>query len=519
MSEPMFSQFSDLLQPDGPVAIIITQALVPVNEDDQIIFPPTYPMTSFKVRVHTIRDGDYRVSVELPPDSKRDKNEKNSDQRPGYNLDRFPDGTNSCEIDSPQSQANRIEPKFKDSPYRNLVPQIDIKVGDDPVNGKTVNLLDAGHRAGDAVVRMSSLAGEFHDAFLAARDGNCFTLATLAPTSLLFGVWDSRSTQVKMQRVIKAYIRASDVHERTRSAQFTPAADYVAAGAVNEGLDVGEGDSNPLSSEGMKHALATQTVGGVMLTETSKLTRTVNVNLVALRTLKGADPTRTEALQRYILGLALVAATLEPDLNLREGCNLRFKHQKDRVSFIPRRGDGTPVSFDSVAVLAFATASAVQFFEVAKIAFDQKDHAAVFETGVAEEFLGLEKKEDRDKVRQLGPLTASTLKRFKEKDPFKLIMDSLKAAKDALGKAKKGQPTKNPEALQSLCEALKLMSETSDLSADAKAQVSKLAELASEHQDSHAALKSIDTEIKGLRKSQKVGATSEGSVAEGNPAE
>ena len=93
MSEPMFSQFSDLLQPDGPVAIIITQALVPVNEDDQIIFPPTYPMTSFKVRVHTIRDGDYRVSVELPPDSKRDKNEKNSDQRPGYNLDRFPNGT------------------------------------------------------------------------------------------------------------------------------------------------------------------------------------------------------------------------------------------------------------------------------------------------------------------------------------------------------------------------------------------------------------------------------------------
>src|SRR6185437_12145489 len=109
--------------------------------------------------------------------------------------------------------------------YRTFVPQIEIKVGDNPVYGTKVNLLDAGHRAGDAVVRMSSLADKFHAALLDVKSDNHFTLATLAPTSLLFGAWDSRSTGVKIQRIIKAYIRASNVQERTRSAQFTPAAE------------------------------------------------------------------------------------------------------------------------------------------------------------------------------------------------------------------------------------------------------------------------------------------------------
>ncbi len=213
MSEVAFPQFTDLLDPDGPVAIVIKQALVPANEDDPIIFPPSYPITTFKGRVHTINDGAYKVSVELPLDPKTPKSEKGADQTAGYNIDRFSDGSNSCEVDSAQSQANRMEPEFKKSGYRDLVPQIEIKVGKDASKVTTVNLLDAGHRAGDAVVRFSSLATEFHSAFLDAKAGNHFTLATLAPTSLLFGVWDSRSTQVKVQRALKATIRARNIRE------------------------------------------------------------------------------------------------------------------------------------------------------------------------------------------------------------------------------------------------------------------------------------------------------------------
>lgn len=153
MSESAFTQFTELLEPSGPVAIVIKQVLVPANDGDPIIFPPSYPITTFKGRVHTINDGAYRVSVELPLDPKTPKNEKGADQTAGYNIDRFSDGSNSCEIDSAQSQANRMEPEFKKCGYRDLVPQIEIKVGKDTSKATTVNLLDAGHRAGDAVVR------------------------------------------------------------------------------------------------------------------------------------------------------------------------------------------------------------------------------------------------------------------------------------------------------------------------------------------------------------------------------
>ncbi len=120
-------------------------------------------MTKWAGRVHTVRDGDYRVTVELPAGSRTNKDEKKENQKPGYQIDYFPDGTNVCEIDSPQSGNNRIEPRFKTISGGKLVPQVEIQVGTEKVH-----LLDVGHRAGDAVVRMSSL-GEIHDAFEAAK--------------------------------------------------------------------------------------------------------------------------------------------------------------------------------------------------------------------------------------------------------------------------------------------------------------------------------------------------------------
>jgi len=47
MPETETSQFSDLLKPEGPVAIIIKQSLAPVNDDEPCHLPPTYPMTTF----------------------------------------------------------------------------------------------------------------------------------------------------------------------------------------------------------------------------------------------------------------------------------------------------------------------------------------------------------------------------------------------------------------------------------------------------------------------------------------
>ncbi|MCI0387988.1 MAG: type I-U CRISPR-associated RAMP protein Csb1/Cas7u [Acidobacteria bacterium] len=513
----MNDQFGAWLTDDGPVALIIKQELRPVDEEDPVIFPPTYPMTTYKARIHTIRDGDYRVSIELPPDSKTDKNEKKEDQKPGYNIDRFPDGTNSCEIDSPQSQSNRIEPRFKKIKNGTLVPQIEIKVGKE-----IVNLLDAGHRAADAVVRMSSLADKFHDAFLAAKSRNYFELAKYAPTSLVFGVWDSRSTYEKRQRILKAHIRATNVLERSKSAQYTPAVDYVGSGAIDEELDRGKGDDNNLSVEGMKHALSTQTVGGVMLTAKSKLVRTVNLNLAAVRELPGATDDESKALQEYILALSLVSAASEPDLNLREGCNLRFKGTPT-VNLVYRSKDDEPLSLDLKQIEQFAEDAAKRFFQIAGIEFDKKDHRdAVFETAVAENYLS-RTTEERKKISQLGPITAATVKRFDEqgKDPFKLTNDALKAALKALGKkpGKNKPPIKNIEALKEVCDALRMMSENTTLPDAAQFLASELLDLSQNHEDSHAVLREIDMKVKEFKKAQKadsVAATGSDSSSEAN---
>lgn len=498
----MNNQFTAWLEDDGPVALIIKQSLWPVDEEDPVIFPPTYPMTTYKARVHTVRDGDYRVSIELPPDSKADKSEKKDDQKPGYNIDRFPDGTNSCEIDSPQSQSNRIEPRFKKIKGGTLVPQIEIKVGTE-----TVNLLDAGHRAADAVVRMSSLADKFHNAFLAAKSRNYFELAKYAPTSLVFGVWDSRSTYEKRQRILKAHIRATNVLERSKSAQYTPAIDYVGVGAIDEGLDRGKGDDNNLSVEGMKHALSTQTVGGVMLApENSKLVRTVNLNLAAIRELRGGSDTETQALQEYILALSLVAAASEPDLNLREGCNLRFRGTPT-TTLIYRTKEDTPFPLDLNQIEEFAESAARKFFGVAGIEFEKKDYwDAVFEKGIAEDYLS-RKEEDRKKIARLGPITAATIKRYDEqgKDPFKLVTDALKAAKEIIGSkpGKNKPPVKNIEAFKGVSDVLSAMAENATLPDAAQALAAELLPLAQSHADSHAAIREIDTKIKGFKSAQK----------------
>ncbi len=421
-----------------------------------MIFPPTYLKARNKVQADRDAEGEDKK------DGKKDQQ-----QQSVYNLSPLGDNRNVVDVDSPQSDGNRSEPLFKFGALKHLVPQIVIDV-----NGTPVNILDAGHRAGDAVVRLSSLAAEFHTAFQRADFGDHSVLASLAPTSLLYGAWDSRSTQTKLQRIIKASVRAENVRPLIRSATFIPAIDYVGVGAVKEELNVGEGDSNPLSSEGMLHALASQTLGGVRLSDPTLLVRTIKINLVALRQLKAntdavklppASPpngatkeqqethakqieefaaakkkvtedstNRTDALRKYILGLALVAATSDPDLNLREGCNLRVTGQ-DLWVLVRHRQDDDPIIVDRTQAITFAETSGRTFFalmalpaekdasalEKDKHPFDRKDRLdAKFEKDVAEEFLGLTDAKgklsgaERDKVRKIGPITRATLDEY-----------------------------------------------------------------------------------------------------------
>jgi CRISPR-associated protein Csb1 len=508
--------YTEFIESDTYVAIVIRQHMRPDDDGPHpVIFPPTYPMSTLKGRVHIVRDGEYRVSVELPADTKV-KADSTENQKAGYNIDFFPGDRNVCEIDSPQSQANRVEPKLK-----KYVPSIRVQVGNDPVFSKNVDLLEAGHRAADAVIRMSSLAGKFHEAFVRAKHDDYFPLAMLAPTSLVFGVWDSRSTYVKLQRIFKAYIRATDVQLRTRSAQFTPAVDYIAAGALDEDADKTEGAkgsrTTSMSAEGMKHALATQTAGGVLLTERSTLIRTVVINLAAVRELKASDDAHRQALQKYILGLALTAAAEEPETKLREGCNLRLRDKTDAIAAVPRRGDDEPILLDVSAIRSATENARDEFFKLAEADFKPtdnektftKDYQAVFESGVAEKFLQMSK-DERAAICQLGPVTETTFKLYeaKKSNPFSTVLVHLKEMTDkkVLGVKPRGTAPKvvNVEAFKQVSDALRSMTTDPLLKENVKAKASEMIDLIANHTDAHATHKAVGDQIKEFNRSLKV---------------
>ncbi|RMG17091.1 MAG: type I-U CRISPR-associated protein Cas7 [Planctomycetota bacterium] len=272
---------------DHVVALHYRQHLVPAEGRGAVFFPPTYANT----------EG-------------------------GYQINELADGTKIADVDSVASQANRREPIFLREDLRHLVPQIAITHdrGKELPPGR-VSLLEAGHRLGDAIVRCTELAERAQKAFRAQRDGNdARLLAKLAPTSLVFGAWDSRDTMTRIPRLLAATVRAWDVSVLKRSAQYVPALDYAELEVFSEAEKAkAEGkSSSPLAERGYVHVPAVGTHGGVIARGPIRLDLTVN--LVQLRRLEGGDDTL--ALRRYILGLALVAAAEPIDPFFRQGCLL-----------------------------------------------------------------------------------------------------------------------------------------------------------------------------------------------------
>ncbi len=264
------------------------------------------------------------------------------------------DGNNVCLIDSIGSQANRIETIFKLKEYSSLVPQIVVKAGE-----KKVNLLDAGHRAGDAIIRCSELKQELQDAFKDVSKGNAEPLAKIAPTSLVFGVWDSRDTQAKLPRIISSTIRAFNVRKLTRSAQYVPAMEYIKEGLIDEPTD--DKTREAYAERGFVHQPATGTHGGVIAT--GGIRRDAAIHLAALRLLNaGGDKERTFALRRYILGLALTAFTAQPYSYLRQGCNLvRDSEKQPETKLVYSNGSQKSINLSHKEALAYARATAKEF--------------------------------------------------------------------------------------------------------------------------------------------------------------
>jgi len=324
-NDELLKKYDAWLTDNGPSAIVIMEYLMPVEGHDGVIFPATFAAS---------QDGAFKG---------------------GYNIDSFPDGKNVCLIDSVGSQANRIEPIFMKGEYAKLIPQFTVLAGD-----KRVNLLEAGHRAGDAIFRCSGLKDELRNAFLEVQNGNDSPMAELAPTSIVFGAWDSRDTQAKLPRLISSTIRAFNVRPLTRSATYIPPVDHIASGNIPDH----EGDKkkkDAYSARGWLHALSTGTHGGVIAD--GGIRRDAVLHLAALRLRKaGNDEKKTLALRRYILGLALIALTATTETYLRQGCNIVLDAQHPReCKLVFSDGRRDDLNLEDKDVLSYAKEVAKEF--------------------------------------------------------------------------------------------------------------------------------------------------------------
>ena len=365
--DPLLRSADWLQERDLPVALTLVETLEPAGGKDAVIFQPTYAR----------RGGEHpyaitTVRTDMPPEAAAEKGHE----------------ANVCDLDSVGSQANRMEPAFKPdaskvggNPLAALVPQVVIKAAKPAEPGASVHasLLDASHRIADGAVRF---AGEFvNEADAAIRalrlNADAGPLARLAPTSLVFGFWDSRASQYKFPRIVSSTIRATNVATLKRSAQFDPVLDPLEIGLkgaapgqpaadanavpISEATPAkpGEGDAK-LSEFGLDSAPAVDSHGGVRVY--GKIVRRTEVNLVALRALAVVEEGKINEeaslkLRRYLLGLALVAARSQSAYNLRAGCLLvGAADTPPQASSV--RPDGTRESFSWTFKEAFDFAQA-----------------------------------------------------------------------------------------------------------------------------------------------------------------
>jgi CRISPR-associated protein Csb1 len=177
-----------------------------------------------------------------------------------------------------------------------------------------------------------------------------------------------------LPRIVQATIRGWNVEPLKRSAQYNPPVDYAALDVFSEEeKQKAEGDSkSPLAQRGFVHVPAVGSHGGVQVR--GDIWRDVTLNLVALRQLGGENG---RELRRYILGLALVAATEPQDGFLRQGCFLTLDpNWPAQWHAVERTGQRTPVALEPRVVRDYAFTVAERFdVGVDRLVRFQKDRA------------------------------------------------------------------------------------------------------------------------------------------------
>ena len=168
----------EIIGEEDLVALTYHQALEPVEGEDGGGPPPDVPWPAGE-------QGQGRTALRV------------RDQRSGGRK-------RMCELDTVQSQANRMEASYRGS-LAELIRGTRSRRG-------TVGWISP--RSGSAWRTRRSVRRS-------SRSPRAIRRRSLAPTSLVYGAWDSRDTWVKVRRAIASRIEAHDVVECTRSAQYT----------------------------------------------------------------------------------------------------------------------------------------------------------------------------------------------------------------------------------------------------------------------------------------------------------
>lgn len=260
------------------LALTFRQRLEPIEGPDVPVFPPTYPAP---------------------------EREQHRFDTP-YTVNETKDGTRICDLDSVQSQATRMEAAFT-TDLADVVPQHVVKAGT-----HQVALTELPHRIVDASIRATDLADSIHQCMLDVSSGDPVPLAKIAPTSLVYGAWDSRDTQIRLPRAVRSEIRAYDVSIFTRSAQYS--------GVFRpENLGLNDKEWEKGAEVGFAPAPSVNAPGGVLVH--GEIIHSASVLLSVLRKYRTSDG--SDVLPNYLLGLALGGLLVgRGDYNLRTGCSL-----------------------------------------------------------------------------------------------------------------------------------------------------------------------------------------------------
>jgi CRISPR-associated protein Csb1 len=342
----------------GPAAIVIRERLRPAAGQGTPVAPPTFAG----------RPSDYHYDGE-DPQKWQAVLEAVAQKRVA----------NRCTLDSIPSQANRMESHLKRFEGK-FIPKVTLT----GVKQESLSLLDVGHRVADAALWSADNYQEFQQGLEAYVQGDALKLAKLAPTSLVFGYWDSRGTTGgKARRLVRSEIYAENVLKLTRKSQYWASVDPEASEDLKRALDEAKAkakddrEKDAGSQLGFRDAPASG-LGGVVVK--GEILRLTILSLTGLRNLSArADGNEvsdaTKQLRRYLFALMLAAAsTSRAGWDLREGCLLvQERNPKDgekegapitwtKVYHDGREEPCTPVPAEG-GVRAFLCATAKEFFE------------------------------------------------------------------------------------------------------------------------------------------------------------